>query len=148
LLVPELFRVSSFTTTALVGGAVWSVYHYPQILFADYGSGVPKWFGMIAFTWMVVASGFVYAWLRLKSGSVWPAVFLHASHNLFIQQVFDPLTSDRGPTKYVTTEFGIGLALGYSFLAWYAWRRRGELYAAAPGPTQVGARSEPGLSSV
>lgn len=136
-LVPELSRVSSFTTTAFVSGAVWSVYHYPLILFANYGSGVPKWFALLAFTWMVVASAFVYAWLRLKSGSVWTAAFLHASHNLFIQQIFDPLTSDRGPTKYVTTEFGIGLAIGYSILAWYFWRRRGEVVAAATEPAAV-----------
>ena len=143
VLVPELFRVSNFTTTAFVSGAVWSAYHYPLILFADYGSGVPKWFALVVFTWMVVASAFAYTWLRLKSGSVWTAAFVHASHNLYVQQIFDPLTSDRGPTKYVTTEFGIGLALGYSVIAWYFWRRRGELDAAAGSP-----RSELGLSSV
>ena len=126
-LVPELARFSSFTTTALVSGVAWSIYHYPLILFADYNSHAPKWFSLLVFTWMVIASAFIYAWVRLKSGSLWTAVFLHASHNLFIQQIFDPLTQDRGWTKYVTTEFGVGLALGYTALAFYFWRRRDEL---------------------
>lgn len=125
-LVPELARVSSFTGTALISGAAWSVYHYPLILFADYNSPAPKWFALIVFTWMIVASAVVSAWLRLKSGSLWPAVILHASHNLFIQEIFDPSTVDRGLTKYVTTEFGVGLALAYTIVALYFWRRRGE----------------------
>jgi hypothetical protein len=58
---------------------------------------------------------------------VWTGVILHASHNLFIQEIFDPLTTDRGLTRYVTTEFGVGLALAYTVLAVYFWRRRGEL---------------------
>jgi membrane protease YdiL (CAAX protease family) len=126
-LVPELAQVSSFTWTALISGAAWSVYHYPLILFGGYNSGVAKWFALLVFTWMVVASSFVYAWLRLKSGSVWTGVFLHASHNLFIQEIFDPLTKDSGRTKYVTTEFGVGLALAYTVLGLYFWRRRGEV---------------------
>jgi uncharacterized protein len=126
-LVPELARFASFTSTALVSGAAWSIYHYPLILFADYNSNAPKWFSLLVFTWMVVASSFIYAWLRLKSGSLWTAVFLHASHNLFIQQIFDPLTLDRGWTKYVTTEFGVGLAVAYTAAAFYFWRRRNEL---------------------
>ena len=91
-------RYTSFTKTALISGAAWSVYHYPLIVFADYNSGTPTWFALLAFTWMVVASSFVYAWLRLKSGSLWTAVILHASHNLYIQDIFDPL--NRGPRDH------------------------------------------------
>ena len=126
-LVPELARISSFTRTALISGAAWSVYHYPLIVFADYNSGTPAWFALPVFTWMVVASSFVYAWLRLKSGSLWTTVILHASHNLFVQEVFDPLTKDRGTTKYFTTEFGLGLAVAYTVAAFYFWKRRAEV---------------------
>ena len=134
-LVPELAKMTSFTNTALISGAAWAVYHYPLILFADYNSGAaPKWYALLVFTWMAVAGSFVFAWLRLRSGSLWPAVILHASHNLFIQSIFDPLTKDRGITKYFTTEFGVGLALAYTVAAWYFWRRRGEL-AGGIGPS-------------
>jgi membrane protease YdiL (CAAX protease family) len=126
-LVPELAQGSTFTVTALISGAAWSIYHYPLILFANYNGGVAKWFALLVFTWMAVAASFVFAWLRLKSGSVWTAVILHASHNLFIQEIFDPLTKDRGLTRYVTSEFGVGLAFAYTILALYFWGRRGEV---------------------
>jgi membrane protease YdiL (CAAX protease family) len=129
-LVPELARVTSFTRTALISGAVWAVYHYPLILFADYTSKAPKGYALAVFTWMIVAASFVFSWLRLKSGSVWTAVILHASHNLFIQEIFDPLTQNREITPYVTTEFGAGLAIAYTVGAWICWRKRGELAAA------------------
>ena len=148
LLVPELARMTSFTNTALISGAAWSVYHFPLILFADYNSGTPKWYALLVFAWMAVAASFVFAWLRLRSGSVWAAVILHASHNLFIQEIFDPLTTDRGITKYVTTEFGVGLALAYTVAAWYFWRRRGELPQAeeAAAPAAVPPQAEPAVS--
>ncbi len=131
-LVPELAQVTSFRNTALISGAAWAVYHYPLILFGNYSGGVPTWFALPVFTWMVLASSFVYAWLRLKSGSVWTGVIAHASHNLFIQQIFDPLTTDHRLTTYVTTEFGVGLALAYTILAIYFWRRRGEVVVPLP----------------
>jgi membrane protease YdiL (CAAX protease family) len=127
LLVPELARTTSFNNVALISGVAWSVYHYPLILSSDYTSGAPKWYVLLVFTWMVIASSYIYAWFRLKSGSVWTAVFLHASHNLFVQEIFDPLTVDHGVTKYITTEFGAGLAVAYTIAGWYFWRRRGEL---------------------
>jgi hypothetical protein len=34
-------------------------------------------------------------------------------------------------TRYVTTEFGVGLALAYTILALYFWRRRGDVLADA-----------------
>jgi len=130
LLVPELAGITSFTNTALISGAAWAVYHYPLILFADYNSGAPKWYALLVFTWMVFAASFGFAWVRLRSGSLWTAVILHASHNLFVQSIFDALTEDRGITKYVTTEFGIGLAIAYSVVAWVCWTKRGELVQA------------------
>jgi hypothetical protein len=38
------------------------------------------------------------AWLRLRWGSVWTGMFLHASHNLWIQGFFDVITVDSGHT--------------------------------------------------
>lgn len=69
----------------------------------------------------------VFAWLRLRSGSLWPTVLLHASHNLFVQMVFTPLTIDTGYTAYVIDEFGIGLALALALLGYLFWRQRGAL---------------------
>lgn len=126
-LVPELARRMNFTATALISGSIWAMWHYPILIFADYNSGTPVWYGLTCFTVMVIAISFVFAWMRLKSGSLWTGVLLHASHNLFIQSFFDPMTTDTGRTKYVTSEFGAALAITVVFLAAYFWTRRGEL---------------------
>ncbi len=127
LLVPELSKIAGFTTTALVSGGIWAVWHYPVILFADYHSAVPIWYALICFTVMAVAFSFVMAWLRLKSGSVWTAMFLHAAHNVSVQTIFTPLTADTGPTEYVIDEFGVGLAIAYVAAAFVCWRLRDRL---------------------
>jgi membrane protease YdiL (CAAX protease family) len=123
-LVPELARITGFTKTALLSGAIWAVWHMPLILFADYHSGAPLWFGLACFTVMVIGISFAFAWLRLRSGSFWPAALMHASHNLFIQQVFDPLTQDTGITACVTGEFGAALAIAAIVIAYTFWRLR------------------------
>lgn len=125
-LVGRLAGMTSFTNVSLISGTIWAVWHMPLILFADYNAGAPGWYSLLCFAAMVVASSFVYAWLRLKSGSLWTAMFLHASHNFWIQGFFDPLTTDRGMTKYLTGEFGAGLVIAFVLLAYLFWRRRHE----------------------
>lgn len=126
-LVPELAKRTSFTATALISGSLWAMWHYPILIFADYNAGTPTWYSLTCFTVMVIGLGFVFAWMRLKSGSLWTGVLLHASHNLFIQAFFDPLTADTGRTKYVIGEFGAALPVTVIVLAVYFWTRRGEV---------------------
>lgn len=135
-LVPELYKRLDYTKTSLLTGIIWSVWHYPILLFADYNSGTPAWYGLSCFTVMVISISFVFTWYRLKSGSLWTGVLLHASHNLFIQSFFTPLTSDTGHTKYYTDEFGIVLPVVCMCFAIWFWRKRGELperQASLPG---------------
>ncbi|MFQ5742040.1 MAG: CPBP family intramembrane glutamic endopeptidase [Acidobacteriota bacterium] len=128
LLVPQLARMTSFTKTALASGAIWAVWHYPVILFADYRGKTPVWFSLLCFTVMVLAISFAFAWLRLKSGSLWTGMILHASHNLFIQSYFDLLTADTGVTAWITGEFGAGLVIAAVVVGILFWRKRSELF--------------------
>jgi membrane protease YdiL (CAAX protease family) len=126
-LVPELAKITSFSKVSLISGLIWAAWHYPALLFADYNSGTPAWYGLVCFTVLIVGFSFVLAWLRIKSGSLWTAMFLHASYNLFVQQVFTPLTTDTGITPYVITEFGAAMAVVYVIAALVFWNRRSEL---------------------
>jgi membrane protease YdiL (CAAX protease family) len=132
-LVPALARRTSFANTALLSGVIWAAWHYPLLLFADYNAGTPAWYALTCFTVMVVGISFVYAWMRLRSGSLWTGMFLHASHNLVVQQILDPLTADTGVTRYVIGEFGAALALAGVVAGLLFWRRAGELPGPAPG---------------
>jgi membrane protease YdiL (CAAX protease family) len=126
-LVPELAKVTSFGRLGALSGIIWATWHIPLILAADYHGANPPWYSTICFVVMVVAMGYVIAWLRLRSGSVWPAMLLHASHNLFVQALFDPLTRSTPFTNYYIGEFGAGLAIAVVVVALMIWRRRGEL---------------------
>jgi membrane protease YdiL (CAAX protease family) len=78
---------------------------------------------------MVISISFVFAWMRLKSGSLWTGAMLHASHNLFVQAVFTPLTRNTGKTAWYIDEFGAVLPAISIVFAVYFWRRRYELPA-------------------
>jgi membrane protease YdiL (CAAX protease family) len=132
-LVPELFKTTSFTATAFISGIVWSCWHYPLLIWGDYNSGTPTWYGLTCFTVMVVSISFVFAWMRLKSGSLWTGALLHASHNLYIQGFFTPLTHDTGKTAWFIDEFGAIVPLVALAFGIYFWTRRKELSRTAPG---------------
>jgi len=111
LLVPRLATYMSLRKTAMLSGFIWGVWHVPLIISGGYSSGAPAWFAVLCFMVLVIGMSFLFAWLRLQSGSIWPTVLLHATHNSFIQSVLDKITVDNGTTEYFTTEFGLGLAL-------------------------------------
>jgi membrane protease YdiL (CAAX protease family) len=69
-------------------------------------------------------------WVRLRSGSLWTAAVMHASHNLFIQAFFTPFTRSRGAiTPYAIDEFGFVLPLVMVVVAVVFWLKRGALRA-------------------
>ncbi|MDT5134502.1 MAG: protease family protein [Mycobacterium sp.] len=90
-------------------------------------------FWLLTFTFVAVAISFAQAWPWLKTDSVWPPIFLHASHNLWMQSIFTPLTTDREHTKWVADDLGIGLVIVATVVAVVFWLKRGELPSRACG---------------
>ena len=84
-LIPELINITSFTKATLFTGIIWAIWHFPAIIYADYNRPTPLLFQLIVFTIAVIGYSVLTAWLRLKSGSIWPVVLWHGGHNLFIQ---------------------------------------------------------------
>lgn len=136
-LVPELAQRYSFATTSLVSGGIWAAWHYPLVLFTQYNGGTPAWYGLTCFTVMVLGMSFLYAWMRMKSGSLWTATLLHASHNLIVQGFFDRLTGREGITNYVIGEFGFALAIVCVLVGLYFWKRRGDIGEVAAPPVAI-----------
>ena len=110
-LFPRLQQRFGFHGACLISGSIWAVWHYPEILWTDFNAGTNAVFALACFTVMVVALAYIMGYLRVRSGSIWPCVLLHATHNTFVQGIFDPLTAPVGWAKYITTEFGAGLAV-------------------------------------
>jgi uncharacterized protein len=130
-LLPRLVERAGFTLGCLISGCIWAVWHYPGLLFADYNAGTKPAYALTCFTLMVIADSYIMGWMRLKSGSLWTAAIMHASHNLFIQAIFDRMTATAGRALYITTEFGAGLVLTAGTFAIYFWSRRAEVVGLA-----------------
>lgn len=126
-LVPELSKKYSYLKTSFITGLIWAVWHYDVLIFGDYNNDTPLWFGLSCFTIMVVSSSFIYTWFRLKSGSLFPCVILHASHNLYIQRIFTPLTKPTNLTPWFIDEFGLILPIVTTCFAIYFFNKRHEL---------------------
>lgn len=132
LLVPQLARLTPFTRTALISGLIQAVWPWPFVLFAGFSSAAPSWFALTVLTITVTLAGFAAAWLRLRSGSIWPVVLAHASFNLYVQSGFSPLTHDTGITELIVDEFGVAFVLSVTMI--------GYVLAPAPPPPPVATR--------
>jgi membrane protease YdiL (CAAX protease family) len=129
-LVPELARVLPFTGVALASGFIWAAWHYPITAVVYRDADLPPWFWLSTFTFVAIAISFALAWLRLRTDSVWPGIFLHASHNLWMQSIFFPLTSARADTKWVAGDLGLAFVVVAAVVAVAFWLKRGALATA------------------
>jgi membrane protease YdiL (CAAX protease family) len=96
----------------LVSGLIWAAWHAPLIITGAYvvNSGGSKAMGLAGFALTTVSSAFVIARVRLETGSIWPAIVLHAAWNSIIQSAFDPATTGEGAHVWLG-EGGILVAL-------------------------------------
>ena len=114
--------METLNPAALISGIIWGIWHVPLIVAGGYTSAAPVSFAVACFLVLITGMSFAFAWLRLASGSIWPAALMHATHNLFIQSVMDKITVDTGNTQYFTTEFGLFLAIMGVLVAIVFWR--------------------------
>jgi membrane protease YdiL (CAAX protease family) len=125
-LVPELCRRHRLGFAGVLSGIVWGLWHFPLFLASGF-DGIPAWYALACFLLAIVPLGYVCAWLRWRSGSVWPAVMLHSVHNALLYPVFDAITvADGEAAGYFIGEMGAALAvvnLTGALLLWRATRR-------------------------
>ena len=73
----------------LLSGLIWGMWHVPLIVTGLYIQSPFLVASLVLFMINVTAFGYVFARLRLATGSIWPCVLLHASWNTVIQATFD-----------------------------------------------------------
>lgn len=121
-LTPHIVEKWGFAGGTFATAVIWTAWHIPLLVFGDYNSEAPIWFALTCFSVMVLAISVMLTWLRLTSNSVWPCAFLHASHNLFIQRFFTPMTKANGSvTDYAIDEFGFAVPLVTLVMAAMIW---------------------------
>jgi membrane protease YdiL (CAAX protease family) len=82
-----------------LSGLIWALWHLPLIFTGQY-AGVARTPGSIAlFAADIVGLGFIFAWLRLSSGSIWPCILAHGVWNATVFGTFRETT--RGGAAWV-----------------------------------------------
>lgn len=96
----------------LVHGLLWGLWHVPLIITGVYvaGTGQSRLLTVLLFMISVTSFGFVIARFRLATGSIWPAIVVHAAWNSVIQAGFDRATTGPGAALW-TGEAGILVTL-------------------------------------
>ncbi|GMX66552.1 hypothetical protein Elgi_58240 [Paenibacillus elgii] len=116
----------------LVSGLVWGVWHLPLMVAGVYYAGPFLLLSILLFMVTVTSFGYVMAYLRLTSGSIWPAVFLHASWNAITQNVFDLFTKGDSALLW-TGESGVFVALALLAVAFIVARKPWTIIRTLPG---------------
>lgn len=122
-LLPRLMKLTNLAYSSLIIGLIWTLWHLPIILFTSYGNNIGI-FGILFSAIGSIAVCVIINWIRLKSGSIWTSVIIHASHNKYIQNLYNPLTSITANSNIIVGEFGIGLTIIFIILGFFFWRKR------------------------
>ena len=122
-LLTELRATLSYKKINFAIGIIWYLYHMPLIIFSNYNNG-NKFSSALCFFVMVMAMTTIANTLCMEANSMWPSIVLHSSHNLFVQSIFDKMTINASYTQYITSEFGVGLALCYTLATIFILYRR------------------------
>ena len=94
----------------LASGVIWGLWHVPLILAGMYVAGSSPVATAVLFMVASTSFCFVIARVRLETGSVWPAIALHAAWNSIIQSAFGAATTGSVAALWVG-EAGILTAL-------------------------------------
>ncbi|MFL1671827.1 CPBP family glutamic-type intramembrane protease [Paenibacillus dendritiformis] len=115
----------------LLSGMIWGVWHLPLLVAGRYYTGPVLLLSVIFFMISVTSFGYVMAYLRLSTGSIWPAVFLHAVWNAVTQNVFQLFTQGDSALLW-TGESGLFVAFALLAAALIVSRRQWVIIRSLP----------------
>jgi membrane protease YdiL (CAAX protease family) len=122
--------VAGVPRPVLTSGIIWAFWHVPLILSGQYAAGTRPWLSALLFVIGVVAESYFAAYVRLRSGSVWPAVVYHGAVNAIIQGTFDRATAGTsaavGESGWLTATIAIILVVIVTRGSWTPQRRPGQ----------------------
>jgi membrane protease YdiL (CAAX protease family) len=122
-LFPQLRVRYSFPAATLITGLIWALWHFAVIVQGAYldAPRVPLLVALLLFTIGIVGQSFIYSWLRERSGSIWPAVCVHATFNWFTQRVMAIVLQPNPKTPLAVGEMSVGFAIMGALIAVLFW---------------------------
>jgi membrane protease YdiL (CAAX protease family) len=133
-LLPKLASTLGIGRGMALTGFLHGVFHMPVIFLTGfYHPDGNRWVIVPMFLLAVTVGGLLFGYLRLSTGSVWPASLAHSAHNWF-WGMFGGFTIASSPiaAEYLAGESGILPILGYGLLAAWLLTRKSLTPADAP----------------
>jgi uncharacterized protein len=66
---------------AIITGVIWGLWHAPVIVLDGYNYPGHPWLGLGMMVIFTISLSMIFAWLRFRSGSIWPSTLAHAAIN-------------------------------------------------------------------
>ena len=83
-MMPKMVRLWGMKKAVLIGGIIWGMWHWP-LTCIGHNFGRDYWgypfTGLAAVCVMCITMGIILTFVTCRSGSIWPAVILHAVNN-------------------------------------------------------------------
>ena len=87
-LLPRLIQ-ANVPYPILLSGLIWAVWHLIPVFTAGYAAGPSLLLSALGLMIAIPAYGYLLAWMRLDTGSIWPCIVAHAAWNATINGGFD-----------------------------------------------------------
>src|SRR5215207_11111883 len=124
-LLPQLLSVGRTRALVLVG-LIWAAWHMPLIFLTPlYHSAGNRLIVLPLFVGTLVAASFVFGYLRILTGSVWPASLGHSVHNV-AWSTLGALTATSSPVvvnEYLAGDNGILILVATAVVAVWLGRK-------------------------
>ncbi|HEY6406586.1 MAG TPA: CPBP family intramembrane glutamic endopeptidase, partial [Ktedonobacteraceae bacterium] len=79
-LLPRLSPLGGISAS-IITGVVWGLWHAPIIVLDGYNYPGHPWLGVGMMVIFTTSLSMIFAWLRFRSGSIWPSTMAHAVIN-------------------------------------------------------------------
>jgi uncharacterized protein len=144
-LLPQLLSVG-WTRAMVLVGLIWAAWHMPLIFLTPlYHSAGNRLIVLPLFVVTIVAASFFFGYLRIWTGSVWPASIAHSSHNVAWSTLaaFTVTSNPVVVNEYLVGDNGILILAGTAIAAlWLSRKVNRSLRSDPTGPLPGDASGE------
>ena len=99
-LLPRMIQ-ADISRPILITSLIWGAWHLPVLFAGVYAMGPSHWVSAICLMVTAVSIGPMLAWLRLRTGSIWPCIILHATWNGLINAGFTQAVQNHAENMWV-----------------------------------------------
>jgi membrane protease YdiL (CAAX protease family) len=138
-LLPRVQELTDKRRAAVITGFMHGLFHLPLICIATtYDTGGSRWIAAPAAVVTITAGGVFYAWLRDRSGSIWPVAVAHNSVNtVFDMGASIVVASSPASLAYVAGETGFA-TLGACVVMAVVVLNRAKVWRTPADPVRAG----------